>query len=103
MRHRTGNHAARRAAVRTEPSPITALRDLLASAFAADIVAVTPMVCDVLRDEISVTASAGRREVLRNTLVLLARNAPTLGEQAGRLYRERFDLQLAACEVPPHG
>ncbi len=103
MRQRTGNHAARRAAVKAEPSPITAVRDLLATAFAADVAAVTPMVCDVLRDEINGTAGAARRDLLRDTLVLLARNAPTLGEQAGRLFRDRFDLKLAACEVPPGG
>jgi hypothetical protein len=103
MKHRTGNHTARRAAAKNEPSPLTAVRELLAAAFAADVAAVTPMVCDVLRDEIAISHAVARRDVLRHALVLLARNTEALGEAAGRLFRERFDLHLTACELPPGG
>jgi hypothetical protein len=61
MTRHTGKHAARLTAARTEPSPITALRDMLATAFAADIAAVTPMVCDIMHwDRLGAATATGQ-------------------------------------------
>jgi Protein of unknown function (DUF1631) len=97
VKRHTGDHVARRAAANTEPSPITALRDMLATAFAADIAAVTPMVCDVLREEIRATAMPARRDLARTALVVLARNSGALATQVAQEFRVRFDMKLRAA------
>jgi Protein of unknown function (DUF1631) len=91
---KTGNHIARRTAATSEPSPLTGLRDMIATAFAADIAAVTPMVCDVLRDEIHATAAPQRRDVIRTALVILARQSGDLATGVARELRSRFDATL---------
>ena len=57
-------HLARRTAARAEPSPITGLRDMLATALAADVAAVTPMVCDIMRDCKPIDMPLARRRLL---------------------------------------
>jgi Protein of unknown function (DUF1631) len=100
MKPRTGDHQPRRAAAKVEPSPITALRDLLATAFAADVAAVSPMVCDILRDEITLQASPQRRELIRDALVVLARQSGELALEVAQEYRARFDAKLLPGEDP---
>jgi len=95
VKTQTGNHLARRAAAKAEPSPITALRDMLATAFAADLVAVTPSVCEVLRDMTSAESDPAKRDVLRNALVVLARQSGALPLAVIAELRARFDAKLA--------
>lgn len=85
---------ARRAAARVEPSPLTALRDMLATAFAADVHAVTPEVCEMLRSEMQAEASPSRRGELRNVLVILARQAGELRLAIIEGVRMRFDAKV---------
>ena len=94
MKGNTGKHGARRAAANAEPSPLTGLRDMLATAYAADIAAVTPVVIDLLRDETQGLASAGRRSVVRDAMVVLARNSGALALAIAREFRARFDAKL---------
>jgi Protein of unknown function (DUF1631) len=100
MKNRTGDHLARRSAAKAEPSPITALRDMLASAFAADISAVTPEVCEVLRDGTHAEANRARRDLLRNALVVLARQSGALSLALTGELRARFDAKLVPGESP---
>ncbi len=100
MKTRIGNHIARRAAANEEPSPVTGLRDMLATAFAADIVAVTPMVCEVLRAEINAQGNAATREVLRNALVVLARQSGELAFAIIGEVRARFDAKIVPGDDP---
>jgi hypothetical protein len=100
MKNCTGDHLARRSAARAEPSPITALRDMLAAAFAADISAVTPEVCEVLRDGTHVEANRARRDLLRNALVVLARQSEELSRALTGEMRARFDAKVAPGESP---
>jgi hypothetical protein len=97
---RTGDHKPRSAAAKAEPSPITALRDLLATAFAADVAAVSPMVCEILRDGITTQASPERRALIRNALVVLARQSGELALDIAQDFRMRFDAKLAPGEDP---
>jgi hypothetical protein len=92
---KTGNHLARRTAAKTEPSPITALRDMLATAFAADIAAVTPEVCEVLHFMIRAEEKPARRDALRNALVVLARQSAELSLAIIGEVRSRFDAKIA--------
>lgn len=101
MTKRTGNHSGRRLAAKAEPSPITALRDMLAAAFAADISAVTPEVCETLRTRITMEASPAKRDQVRNALVVLARHSADLALAVGHEMRNRFDTKLTAG-VGPH-
>ena len=94
MKRHTGNHGAQRQAARAEPSPLTALRDMLATAFAADIVAVTREVCEVLRSEIQAEAEAAKRGALRHALVGLARQSGELPLAIIDRVRSRFDAKL---------
>ncbi len=96
MKRHTGHHVARRAAAKAEPSPITALRDMLATAFAADIAAVTPMVCDVLRDQIRVSIQSARRHNSCAALEVLERNSGALAMEVAQEFRARFDEKLRA-------
>ncbi len=98
MTTRTGKHSARIVAAKAEPSPITALRDMLATAFAADICAVTPEVCEMLRAQIHTEAIPARRELLRNALVALARQSGDLALAIIGEMRTRFDAKLAPGE-----
>lgn len=91
----TGNHTARRTAAKSEPSPITALRDMLATAFAADVAAVTPEICEILRVEITAEPSPAKRDVLRHALVVLARQTGDLSLAVIAEVRGRFDAKLA--------
>jgi hypothetical protein len=100
MKTRTGDHRPRSDAALAEPSPITALRDLLATAFAADIAAVSPMVCEILRDEITVHASPSHRALIRNALVVLARQSGELALEVARELRARFDAKIAPGDDP---
>ncbi|MGZ5581875.1 MAG: DUF1631 family protein [Usitatibacter sp.] len=100
MKPSTGQHHPRRAAAKAEPSPITALRDLLATAFAADIAAVSPMVCEILRDGIANEASPERRALIRNALVVLARQSGELALEVAREFRARFDAKVLPAEDP---
>lgn len=93
----TENHIARRVAASAEPSPLTGLRDMLATAFAADIAAVTPMVCDVLRDEIRVTSAPAQRDFIRTALVILARQSGDLALGVAQEFRSRFDATLVSA------
>jgi hypothetical protein len=67
---------------------------MIATAFAADIAAVTPMVCDVLRDEIHATAAPRLRDVIRTALVILARHSEDLATGVAQETRSRFDATL---------
>ena len=96
MRKPPGNHTARRASARAEPSPVTALRELFCRGFGADVSAISPLVCDVLRDEITITASAPEREVRREALVRLARRAMQVGDAAAIALRRRFEAGMTA-------
>jgi hypothetical protein len=96
----TGNHIARRVAASAEPSPLTGLRDMLATAFAADIAAVTPTVCDVLRDEIHVTSQPAQRDFIRTALVILARRSGDLALGVAQEFRSRFDATLVSASRP---
>jgi Protein of unknown function (DUF1631) len=95
LNSKTGNHLGRRMAAKTEPSPITALRDMLATAFAADIAAVTPEVCEVLRFGIQGEEKPARRDAMRNALVILARQSAELSLAIIGEVRSRFDAKLA--------
>ncbi|MGZ5595447.1 MAG: DUF1631 family protein [Usitatibacter sp.] len=95
MKRQTGNHGNRREAAKAEPSPITALRDMLAAAFAADIAAVTPEVCEMLRSATQSEANAAKRNALRNSLVVLARQSAELSLSVIEQVRGRFDEKLA--------
>jgi hypothetical protein len=94
MTKRTGNHKARRHAARAEPSPITALRDMLATAYAADIAAVTPMVCEMLRELMGGLSTPERRANIRSALVVLARNPTALAMEVAQELRARFDMKI---------
>jgi uncharacterized protein DUF1631 len=94
MKDNAGKHGARRAAAKAEPSPLTGLRDMLATAFAADIAAVTPAVIEVLRDETQGLASPERRALVRDAMVVLARNSAELALAIVRDFRARFDAKL---------
>lgn len=96
----TGNHIARRVAASAEPSPLTGLRDMLATAFAADIAAVTPTVCDILRDQIHVTSQPAQRDFIRTALVILARQSGDLALGVAQEFRSRFDATLLAASRP---
>jgi hypothetical protein len=96
----TGNHIARRIAASAEPSPLTGLRDMLATAFAADIAAVTPTVCDVLRDQIRVTSAPAQRDFIRTALVILARQSGDLALGVAQEFRSRFDATLLSASRP---
>jgi hypothetical protein len=98
MRSRTGDHLGRRSAAKAEPSPITALRDMLAAAFAADVSAVTPEVCEVLRAGTQVEANPARRDLLRNALVVLARKSGDLAIAVVGEFRAGFDARLVPGE-----
>ena len=100
MTHRTGDHDARRNAARAEPSPITALRDMLATAFAADVAAVTPIVADVLREELGAQASPGHRDTIRQALAVLANNPSALAMEVAQVFRARFDMKISPGEDP---
>ena len=100
MTKRTGSHQARRAAAKNEPSPITALRDMLATAFAADVAAVTPEVCEMLRAEIAAESDPARRDLLRYALVILARQSHGLAVAIIREVRKRFDAKLVPVSDP---
>lgn len=97
MKRQIGNHLARREAAKTEPSPITALRDLLATAFAADVAAITPMVCDVLREGISESAVPARRDLIRRAHQTLVSKAGALPMDVAQEFRARFDMRLQAA------
>jgi hypothetical protein len=96
----TGNHIARRVAAGAEPSPLTGLRDMLATAFAADIAAVTPTVCDVLRDQIHVTSQPAQRDFIRTALVIVARQSGDLALGVAQEFRSRFDAALVSASKP---
>jgi Protein of unknown function (DUF1631) len=100
MSKRTGDHNARRTAAQAEPSPITALRDMLATAFAADIAAVTPEVCELLRVGMSAESNPAKRDILRNALVVLARQSGELSLAIIAEVRARFDAKLAPGDDP---
>jgi hypothetical protein len=95
MNRNTGNHLGRRTAAKAEPSPITALRDMLATAFAADVAAVTPEVCEVLRFGTQGEENPARRDLMRNALVILARQSAELSLAIIGEVRSRFDAKLA--------
>jgi hypothetical protein len=90
----TGHHQARRNAAKAEPSPLTALRDMLATAFAADVAAVTPEICEMLRAGIATEASPAKRDVLRHALVVLARQTGGLSLAIINEVRARFDAKI---------
>jgi len=69
---------------------------MLATAFAADVAAVAPEVCEVLRAEMQNEASAGKRDVLRNSLVVLARQSGELQIAVIDRVRSRFDARLVS-------
>ena len=94
MANQTGKHVARLMAAKTEPSPITALRDMLATAFAADIAAVTPMVCDVMREDMLDAATPARRDLIRIAVGTVARNPGALAMDVAQIFRVRFDATL---------
>jgi hypothetical protein len=94
MKPRTGEHKPRSDAAKAEPSPITALRDLLATALAADIAAVSPMVCEVLRDSLTPADTPERRATIRNALVVLARQSGELALEVAQEFRARFDAKI---------
>lgn len=94
MKRHIGKHDARRAAAKDEPSPVTALRDLLATSFAADIAAVAPMVCDVLRDEMASEAKPARRKAQKGALHAIEGHGGALALDVARAYRQRFDKRL---------
>lgn len=94
MTDHTGNHDARLMAAKAEPSPITALRDMLATAFAADIAAVTPMVCDVMREDMLTAATPAHRDLIRTAVGILARNSGALAMEVAQTFRARFDAKL---------
>jgi hypothetical protein len=71
---------------------------MLASAFAADISAVTPEVCEVLRDGTQAEANRARRDLLRNALVVLARQSGALALALTSELRARFDAKLMPGE-----
>jgi Protein of unknown function (DUF1631) len=96
----TGNHQARRMAAKAEPSPVTALRDMLATAFASDVAAVTPEICEILRAGISAEASPAKRDVLRHALVVLARQTGSLSLAIIGEVRDRFDAKIAPGPNP---
>jgi hypothetical protein len=96
----TGNHIARRVAASAEPSPLTGLRDMLATAFAADIAAVTSTVCDVLRDQIHDTSVPAQRDFMRTALVILARQSGDLALGVAQEFRSRFDATLVSASKP---
>ncbi len=73
---------------------------MLATAFAADIAAVTPMVCDVLRDEIHVTSAPAQRDFIRTALVILARQSGDLAVRVAQEFRSRFDATLLFASKP---
>lgn len=100
MKKRPGNHSARRAAAKAEPSPITALRDMLATAYAADIAAMAPDVCEVLREQVNVLATPAQRDCIRAGLVKLARNPGELAMEVAQEFRARFDMKLAPADDP---
>ncbi len=94
MKRVIGKHDARRAAAKEEPSPITALRDLLAISLAADVAAVAPMVCDVLRDQAIVEKNPARRKAQRLALQQIEGQGGALALDVARAYRERFTTRL---------
>lgn len=96
MKSRIGKHVARFRAAKEEPSPITGLRDMLATAFAADIAAVTPTVCDVMREDMLAMASPARRDLIRTAIDVLGRNAGVLALEVAQMFRARFDAKLLA-------
>jgi hypothetical protein len=100
MKKRPGNHSARRAAAMAEPSPITALRDMLATSYAADVAAVTPEVCEVLRQQMNVLATAAQRDGIRTALVRLARNPEELAIEVAEAFRARFDMKVIPGDDP---
>ena len=100
MKAPPGNHNARRAAAKAEPSPITALRDMLATAYAADIAAVMPEVCEVLHEEINTLPTPARRDHIRTALLILERNPGALAMDVAQEFRARFDMKIAPGEDP---
>ncbi|MEP7070090.1 MAG: DUF1631 family protein [Usitatibacter sp.] len=99
MHTQTGDHAARLRAAKEEPSPITALRDMLATAFAADIAAVTPMVCDAMRESALEAANPARRELIENAIAIVTRNRGALALEVVQMFRSRFDAKLKEAKV----
>jgi hypothetical protein len=90
-------------AAKSEPSPITALRDMLATAFAADIAAVTPMVCEVLRDGLLDLATHSDPAAARSGMSILAHSAGALPLEIAQTFRTRFDAKLNRNLVPNAG
>lgn len=101
MKTLTGKHHARRTAAHAEPSPITALRDMLATAFAADVAAVTPTVSDLLRDTIH-AAVGPRQEIIDSAATALAANSGVLAMGVAQEFRSLFDqkLRVAIDSIP---
>ena len=94
MKGNTGKHEGRRAAAKDEPSPVTALRDLLAISFAADVAAIAPMVCDVLRDAMRVESDRLKLRSQKGALQALDGHGGGLALDVARAYRDRFDERL---------
>ena len=98
MKRHIGKHDGRRAAAKVEPSPVTALRDLLATSFAADIAAVTPMVCDVLRDAMGAESDRLKLRAQKAALQALEGHGGALALDVARAYRDRFDARLFGAD-----
>jgi len=94
MKGNTGKHEGRRAAAKDEPSPVTALRDLLAISFAADVAAIAPMVCDVLRDAMRAESDRLKLRSQKGALQALDGHGGGLALDVARAYRDRFDERL---------
>ena len=98
MKGNTGKHERRRAAAKEEPSPVTALRDLLAISFAADVAAVAPMVCDVLSDEMAAESNRVKLKAQKGALAALDGHGGALALDVARAYRDRFDGRLFGAD-----
>jgi hypothetical protein len=69
---------------------------MLAAAFAADMAAVTPGVCNAIRDSISAESNPAKRDVLRHALVVLSRRVGDLAAAIDHEVRDGFDARLGS-------
>ena len=78
-----------------EPSPITALRDLLAEYFAAEVAVATPIVCEILWEQHTKSSNVNEKQTLRRATVLLTKGTHPLAAEIARDVRERFDAKIS--------
>lgn len=94
MSNATKKMPSAKAAARAEPSPLTAVRDVLAEYFSAEVMTSVPLVIDVLEDQCRAIAHPGQRLDYRYAIAALFGKSPALKNALARNVRRRFDAEI---------